>query len=399
MGSWESKVDIHRVFVLQPTKPLTYFGIGALERLDGILAELVKGGHDSVLVVTDPVAYKTSGAWDRVLPMLERHVAWAHYDGVRPNPTYANGTAAAKIGKAAGAKAVLGIGGGSALDTAKTAAILLRHPGKRPVDFYEKNAPITGALPIVTINTTHGAGSECNAFAVAQSDGEGKPVLCSPHLYPTYSIEDPALTASLPAKYTIATSMDAFSHAIEAATTTIASPYTIGLAREAVRLIAAYLPTAICQPDNLTARYWLMYASAIAGISFDLGQLHLPHALEHAMSALNADVIHGDGLGTILPAVLQEIYPAVSETLAAILYPLAPGLAGIPGETETVVTKIKEWFAIIGQPVSMSPYFTGADVPVLTRLASKSPVGRKLLPLAPIRVDANVVERIFQHTL
>ena len=69
MGSWESKVDIHRVFVLQPTKPLTYFGIGALERLDGILAELVKGGHDSVLVVTDPVAYKTSGAWDRVLPM------------------------------------------------------------------------------------------------------------------------------------------------------------------------------------------------------------------------------------------------------------------------------------------------------------------------------------------
>lgn len=399
MGSWHCKIDINRVFVLQPIRPTTFFGVGALARIDGILAELRRDGRDAVLVVTDPVAYKASAAWDTVRPALDAHVAWGHYDGVRSNPTYANCEAAAKIGRSLDAKAVLAIGGGSALDTAKTAAVLLAHPGRKTADFYEKHAPVTGALPIIAVNTTHGAGSECNAYAVAQSDGEDKPAIHSPHLYPTYTIEDPALTVSLPAKHTVATAVDALNHALEAATAVSASPYSIGLAREAVALIASFLPTAMRQPGNLTARYWLMYASAIAGISFDLGMVHLTHALEHVMSTLNADVTHGDGLGILLPAVLREIYPATPEILAELLHPIAPELKGCPGETDIAVERLRQWFASIGQPTSMSAYFTGADVPALTRMTMKSCLAKTLLPLAPIRVDASVVERIFQHSL
>ena len=399
MGSWQCKIDVNKLFILQPTRPTTLFGIGAVAKIDAILADMAQAGCDAVLVVTDPVAYKASTAWDIVRPALDAHVAWNLYDGVRPNPTFANCEAAAKAGRSINAKAVLAIGGGSAMDTAKTAAVLLAHPGKKATDFYEKNAPITGALPIVAINTSHGTGSECSAYAVAQSDGEDKPVLHSRHLYPTYTIEDPRLTVSLPPKQTVATAIDALTHALEAATATTASPYSICLAKESIRTIASFLPTAIRQPGNLTARYWLLYASAIAGISFDLGSLHISHALEHAMSTLNADVTHGDGLGILLPAVLREIYPATPEILADLLHPIAPDLTGNPGETDTAVERLKQWFASIGQPTSMSAYFTGADVPALTRMAVKSPLSKILLPLAPIRVDGSVVERIYQNSL
>jgi alcohol dehydrogenase len=399
MGGWEGKVDIHRIFVLQPTRPQTFFGVGALARLDGILAGLAAAGRNKVLVVTDAVAYRASGAWDTVRPMLDRHVAWHHFDGVRPNPTYANCEAAAACGRELEATAVLAIGGGSAMDTAKTAAVLLAHPRKKAVDFYEKGSPVTGSLPLIAVNTSHGTGSEVGSFAVAQSDGEEKPAIRSPHLYPVQTIEDPALTVSLPVKQTVATSMDALSHALEAATAVTASPHSIALAREAVRLVAAFLPTAIVQPGNLAARYWLMYASAAAGMGFDLGLLHVGHALEHAMSALNADIPHGEGLGILLPAVLREIYPAAPEVLADILAPIAPGLAGRPGEAGEAVDRVREWLAAIGQPTTMGAYFTGVDVPALTRMALKSSLSKMLLPLAPIRVDCGVVERIFQHSL
>jgi alcohol dehydrogenase class IV len=399
MHSWEKKIDIHRVFVLQPTRPLTYFGVGALAKLDGILADLARQGVKTLLVVTDPVAYKACGAWDTVPPLLDAHVRWGHFDGARPNPTFANCDAAAAMGVRLGADAVLAIGGGSALDTAKTAAVLLRHPGKKALDFYEKGAPIKDAVPIVAINTTHGTGSECDAYAVAQSDGEDKPVIHSPHLYPTYTIEDPSLAVTLPLWQTIYTTMDAITHALEAATANSASPYAITLAKEATRLAAIWLPTAITQPGNLAARYWLMYASAIAGIGYDLGTLHVTHALEHAMSALNASITHGEGLGILLPAVLREIYPAVPEILAEVLAPIAPGLAGLPGEAEIASAQVREWLCAVGQPTSMGTYFTGADVPALTRMALKSPLSKQLLPQTPIRVDEDVVRRIFQKSL
>lgn len=399
MCSWEKKIDIGRVFVLQPTRPVTYFGVGALAKLDDILAGLSRQGHRCILVVSDATAYKTCGAWATVQPLLEASFSWRLFDGARSNPTFANCDAAAAAGTAVKADAVLAIGGGSALDTAKTAAMLLKHPGKKAEDFYEKGVPIRGALPIVAVNTVHGTGSECDGFAMAQSDGQGKPAIRSPFLYPTYTIEDPALTVTLPVRHTVFTAIDALCHALEAATAVTASPYCIALAKEAVRLIALWLPTATAQPGNLAARYWLMYASAVAGISFDLGMLHVTHALEHAMSALNAAITHGEGLGILLPAVLRELYPAAPEILAELLRPLAPGLTGLPGEADTAVSLVREWLTAVGQPTSLAAYFTGADVPALTRMTLKAPFSKNLLPLAPIRVDEAVVQRIFQRSL
>lgn len=399
MAQWEKKINIHKVFVLQPTRPTTYFGVGAVQKIDDILAGMATKGLDRFLVVTDAIAYTASGAWNTVEPALKKHVSFAHYDKVRPNPTYANCEEAAAMGTESGARAILAIGGGSAMDTAKTAAVLMRHPEKKSVDFYEKGAAITDAVPLVLINTSHGTGSECDAFAVAQSDGEDKPAINSPHIYAAYTIEDPALTATMPRKQTISTSIDAFNHALEAATTITTTPYSIGLARDAIRLVATYLPTAIVEPDNLTARYWLMYASAIAGISFDLGFLHITHAMEHAMSTLNACVTHGDGLGILMPAMVKEIYPAVPEVVADLFAPFIPGLKGEPSETDFVVEKLRCWCHAVGQPTSMAGYYAEADIPGLVKTAMASSLSTMLFPLAPIPVDEAVVERIFRNSL
>jgi alcohol dehydrogenase class IV len=399
MPNWEKKIDINKVFVLQPTRPVTYFGVGAIHKIDSILSDLAAKGCGKVLVVTDAIAYKASGAWTTVEPALNKHVAWKHYDKVRPNPTYTNCEEAAAIGLDFGAGAILAIGGGSSMDTAKTAAVLMKHPGKKAVDFYEKGEPITGATPLILINTSHGTGSECDAFAVAQSDGEDKPCINSPHIYSTFTIEDPGLTATMPTKQTISTSIDAVNHALEAATTITTTPYSIGLARDAIRLVATYLPTAIVEPGNLTARYWLLYASAIAGISFDLGLLHITHSMEHAMSTLNVQVTHGDGLGILMPAMVQEIYPAVPEVVADLFEPIIPGLKGVPSETDFVVEKLRAWCHSVGQSTSMAEYYSEADVAALVKTTMASSLSKILLPLAPIKADEAVVERIFRNSL
>jgi len=399
MADWEKKIDIRKVFVLQPTRPTTYFGVGAVAKVDDILASLKARGIDKILVVTDSIAYTASGAWKSVKPALDAHVTWKHYDKVRPNPTYANCEEAAAMGTDFGAGAILAIGGGSAMDTAKTAAVLMKHPGKKAVDFYEKGTPIEDAAPLVLINTSHGTGSECDAFAVAQSDGEDKPAINSPHIYATYTIEDPALTATMPQKQTISTSIDAINHALEAATTITTTPYSIGLARDAIRHVATYLPTAIVEPGNLTARYWLMYASAIAGISFDLGLLHITHSMEHAMSTLNAGVTHGDGLGILMPAMVQEIYPAVPEVVAELFSPIIPGLVGKPSETDFVVAKLRDWCHGVGQSTSMAGYYTEADIPALVKTTMTSSLSKMLLPLAPIPVTEDVIARIFRNSI
>jgi alcohol dehydrogenase class IV len=400
MGFNESKIDINKVFTLQPARPVTYFGVGAINKIGDIIKTLRSKGQGKILVVTDDIAYKACGAWNVVEPALNKEAeSFEHYSGVRPNPTYNNCEEAARLGEKIQATSVLAIGGGSAIDTAKTAAVLLYHPGKKAVDFYEKGETITGALPIIAINTAHGTGSETNSFAIAQSDGHDKPAITSPHIYPTYSIDDPQLTLSLPLNQTISTSIDAINHSTEAATTITTTPYSIMLSREAIRLVSKYLPQAIVDPKNLVPRYWLMYASAIAGISFDIGLLHITHSMEHAMSAIDAKVTHGDGLGILLPAVIKEIYHAVPEVLSDLYQPIVPELKGLPGEGDYAAERIKEWFSMVGQPTSMGKYFSEKDVPKLVEMTKKSNLGKLVLPLSPVPVNDEVLHRIFKESL
>lgn len=398
---WETIINPYKVFELR-CKNTTYFGIGAIKKIEDILGDLKKRNISKIILVTGKSSYKISGAWDVVKPALEDGgFEYSIYDRIGPNPTVDMIDEAAKMGREMGAQAVIGIGGGSPIDTAKGVAILLEYTDKNGRDLYEQKFTPKKAAPIIAINLTHGTGTEVDRFAVATIPEKNyKPAIAYDCIYPLYAIDDPGLTIKLNKTQTIAVTVDALNHITEAATTLTASPYSILTAKEAVRLIVRYLPAAINEPHNLIARYYLLYASALAGISFDNGLLHLTHALEHPLSAIKHEIYHGLGLGALLPSVIKTIYPATAEVLANIYSPMVPNLKGLPGEAEYVAKKVEEWLFTVGCTQKLSDFgFTRKDVPTLVNLAKTTPSLDLLLSLSPITATQEVIAKIYEEAL
>ena len=398
---WENKVNIYNVFELR-AKTTCYFGVGALSKIKDIAEESKKKGINKTIVITDEVAYNITGAKAAVEEAFKSAgIEWVVFTDITPNPTVEQIDAATDLGKSFGAQMVLGIGGGSPIDSAKSVAILLEYTDKNATELYEQKFIPEKAKPIIAINTTHGTGTEVDRFAVASIVEKGyKPAIAYDCIYPTYAIDDPALMKTLPYNQTKFTAIDAINHVTEAATTLAASPYSILFAKETIRLITRYLPQALAHPDDLVARYYLLYASSIAGISFDNGLLHFTHALEHPLSALKPDLAHGLGLAMLLPAVVKAIYPAMPEVLAEIYEPLVPGLKGIPGEAEKIAGGIEKWLFGLGITEKLEDAgFTENDIPKLVELALTTPSLDLLLSQAPIKATSETIEKIYRESL
>lgn len=401
--NWESKININQVVEIR-SRTLCYFGVGALQKVNDICDWLKKEGIDKVLIVTDKIVYKVTGVWDVLEPaMKSRGSAWAMFDEVVPNPTVDGIDTAVKMGKELGAGAVIGIGGGSPIDTCKSAAVLL-HPDNAQYDardLYTFKFNAEKAVPIIAINTTHGTGTEVDRFAVASiPELEYKPALAVDCIYPVFAIDDPAVMTGLPANQTRYTAVDAINHVNEAATSLVTSPYTVLLAEETLRLVARYLPQAVAHPDDLTARYYLLYASMIAGICFDNGLLHFTHAMEHPLSAVKPELPHGLGLAMLLPAVIKYTYPTVPEILAAVYAPIVPGLKGDPGEAEECAVGVEQWLFNVGVTEKLEDMgYTAKDIDKLVHLAFNTPSLDFLLSMAPIKADERIVRAIFEDSL
>ncbi|MFA6940614.1 MAG: iron-containing alcohol dehydrogenase [Clostridiaceae bacterium] len=398
---WESKMDINEVREIR-AKTITYLGVGAIKKISDIAAELKKTGVNKLIVMTGKGAYKRTGAWDYVEAALKANgIEYVLYNKVTPNPTDAEVDEAVKIAKDFGAQAVIPIGGGSSIDAGKAVAVLLKYPGKPAEELMEGKFPAENAVPIIAINLTHGTGSESDRFAVVTiTKKQYKPCIVADCIYPKYAIDDPALMAMLPVNQTCFVSVDAVNHVLEAATSKIASPYTVMLAKETIRLVGRYLPQAMAHPQDLTARYYLAYAALIAGICFDNGLLHFTHALEHPLSAIKPEVVHGQGLGILLPAVIKQIYPAVPEVVADIFSSVVPGLKGEPQEAEVAGDRIEAWLKTVGITVKLTDLgFSEKDLDRLVDLAFTTPSLGVLLSVAPIEATRENVRQIFADSL
>lgn len=398
---WEKDIDINQVREIR-TRTLVYFGCGAIEKIEDIARDLKSKGIDKLIVMSGRNAYKSTGAWDYVEKALKNNgIGYINYDRVTPNPTTKAIDEATAMAREFGAKAVITIGGGSPTDAGKSVAILLKNDGKNASDIYEFKFTPTEAAPIVAINLTHGTGSETNRFAVATIlEKNYKPAIAYDCIYPTYAIDDPKLMAKLSPKQTRFVSIDAVNHVIEAATSTVASPYSISLARQVIDLVAEYLPKAIANGEDLEARYFLCYAAMMAGVAFDNGLLHYTHALEHPLSALKPDFSHGLGLAILLPAVIRNIYTAKSETLAYILEPIVAGLKADASDTEKAASGVYEWLKSVDVPNKLTDEgFTEADVKTLTDLAFTTPSLDGLLGIAPTKATKEAVETIYRESL
>lgn len=394
---WEKDININQVFEIR-TRTTVFFGCGAIVKIDFIAKELKSKGIDKLIVVSGRNAYKATGAWAHVEKALkENGIAYINYDGVTPNPTTHSVDEATKMARDFGAKAVIAIGGGSPMDAGKSVAVLLENSDKNASDLYEFRFAPQKAAPIVAINLTHGTGSETNRFAVVTiPEKEYKPAIAYDCIYPMFAIDDPMLMTKLSPKQTKYVSIDAVNHVIEAATSKVASPYTVTLAREVIELVAKYLPVVIKNPEDMTARYFLVYAAMMGGVCFDNGLLHYTHALEHPLSAVKPELSHGLGLAMLLPAVIKCIYKDKANVLSYILEPIAKNIVN----AEDAEVKVYEWLKSVEVPNKLKDEgFSEADVEKLVKLAQTTPSLDGLLSLAPNNATTECIEAIYKNSL
>ncbi len=398
---WTKDIDIHEVREIR-TRTNVYFGVGAIQKIYDIAKDIKSKGINKVIVMSGKHAYIATGAWDVVKAALEENgIEYVNFAQVTPNPNTHHVNDAFKIAKDFGAQAVIAIGGGSPTDAGKSVAILLENPDKTAEDIYEFRFTPTKAAPIISINLTHGTGTETNRFAVVTNlEKNFKPAIAYDCIYPTYAIDDPQLMTKLSPKQTRYVSIDAVNHVVEAATSTVASPYSITLAKQVVELVAKYLPKAIANPEDLEARYFLAYAAMMGGVSFDNGLLHYTHALEHPLSAVKPDLSHGLGLAILLPAVIKTIYKDRAATLADILAPIVPDLNGTPDEAEKAAEGVYAWLKSVDVPEKLTDMgFKAEDVDKLTDLVFTTPSLQGLIDIGPSGNSREVVRKIYEESL
>ena len=398
---WEKDINIHEVKEIR-TRTSVFFGVGAIRKIHDIAKDIKSKGIDKVIVMSGKHAYKSTGAWDVVEAALkENGIGYINFDQVTPNPNTHHVNDATKMAREFGAKAVISIGGGSPTDAGKSVAILLEYPDKNADDIYEFKFTPTKAAPVISINLTHGTGSETNRFAVVTNlEKNFKPAIAYDCIYPTYAIDDPQLMTKLSPKQTRYVSIDAVNHVVEAATSTVASPYSISLAKEVIELVAKYLPKAIANPEDLEARYFLCYAAMMGGVSFDNGLLHYTHALEHPLSAVKPDLSHGFGLAILLPSVIKTIYKDKAATLADILAPIVPDLKGEASEAEKAANGVYAWLKSVDVPEKLTDIgFAEADVDKLTDLVFTTPSLAGLIDIGPSGNSREVVRAIYEDSL
>lgn len=398
---WEKDINIHEVREIR-TRTNVYFGVGAIQKINDIAKDIKNKGINKVIVMSGRNAYKATGAWDVVEKALKDNgIGYVNYDQVTPNPTTEHVNEAFKMAKDFGAQAVIAIGGGSPTDAGKSVAILIENPDKTAEDIYDFTFAPSKAAPIISINLTHGTGTETNRFAVVTNlEKNFKPAIAYDCIYPMYAIDDPALMTKLSPKQTRFVSIDAVNHVIEAATSTVASPYSITLAKQVIELVAKYLPKAIANPEDLEARYFLAYAAMMGGVCFDNGLLHYTHALEHPLSAVKPELSHGLGLAILLPAVVKTIYKDRAATLADILAPIVSGLTGNPDEAQKAADGVYEWLKSVDVPEKLSDMgFNADDVDRLTELAFTTPSLEGLINIGPSGNSKDVVRKIYQESI
>jgi len=280
-----------------PTRIL--FGCGKLNEL-GTTSYLP--GKKALVVIGASGAMKRHGYLDRVVKLLKKNgVKAVVYDKIQPNPICEHVEEGAAVAKENNCDFVLGLGGGSTLDSSKSIAVMAVNPGQY-WDYITRGSgggktPPNGALPIVAITTTAGTGTEADPWTViTKSDTNEKIGWGNEFTFPRLSIVDPELMVSVPPKTTAYTGMDAFFHSVETYLATINQPASDHLALEAVSLITKYLPIAVKDGTNMEARIKLAWANTEAGMCESLSCCISHHSMEHAISAYYPEVAHGSGL-------------------------------------------------------------------------------------------------------
>lgn len=290
------------------------FGNGKLDELGGQIAARRKAGtlgKKALLLISNGKSTKANGSFDRVMAQLqEAGVEVAVFDRIMENPLKSVVMEGAAFAKENGCDFIVALGGGAVLDSSIAVSAMATNPG----DLWDyvnggtgKGQPLVNpGLPIVTIATSSGTGSEVNCWGVISNpDTNEKIGFGYPELVPVLAIVDPELMKTVPAKYTAYQGFDALFHNTEVMISNGVNILSETIALSAIESIAKYLPRAVRDGNDLEAREQVAYGSTIAGITMQLTSTTAQHSMEHAMSAYHHNLPHGAGLIMISKAFAE----------------------------------------------------------------------------------------------
>lgn len=318
-------IDVSQAFNFLPIPTDVHFGCGAVASL----ADRVRAaGGTRLLLVTD-AGIRAAGLLERATTPLEAAgIPFTIFDRVTPDSSSTLITEGVEALRSAGCDAVVGLGGGSSLDTAKAVAALATNPGT-PLDYVGLHKVTARPLPMVAVPTTAGTGSEVSLWSVFTDDARKlKVAIGGIMLYPAVAICDPDLTLDLPPALTAATGMDALAHAIECYTNNACGPISAALALSAVELIGRHLRPAALNGRDRAARYGMMVASTMAGMAMNPTRLGLAHALAMPLGSGDLKIPHGLAVAVTLPPVMEFNHLAAPERFAAVARALGEPVDG-----------------------------------------------------------------------
>ena len=302
------------------------FGIGAIEMIGSRTSAL---GIRKVMLVTGNVTGRSDGVQRAMDALHESGLSTFFWDGVDREPTDKLIVEGIRAYKAEACDGLIAFGGGSTIDSAKAIGVLALSGGHDPADYQPGGTgTVAGSAPLVAVPTTAGSGSEVTQVSIITNTRRNRKLgIRHPSLRPKVAIVDPSLTASMPPSVTMATGVDALSHAVECFTRPREHPLADSLALEAIRLIGSNLQQSVEHGEDTDARTNMAMAATMAGAAFDSGGLQF-HT--HAM-ILGAEyrIPHGIACGICLRAGLRQILPTATRKLARMGCALGIDVSGL----------------------------------------------------------------------
>lgn len=354
----------------QPVK--IWFGAGMFANIGTVTEDL---GLRRCAAVCDPFLRPRLEALREELPAL-----CAVYSDIRPNPQLSGAAALAALIRETGADGVIGVGGGSTMDTAKFAAAIAGGEGSAD-DYFDGRLPFpTAHIPVLTVPTTAGTGSEVTQVSVMSRDREKK-TINHPAFMPIAAVVDPELTLSVPPRTTMHTGLDALAHALEGYWSRNHQPISDLMAVEAVRLVLENLEAAWRDGADLRAREQLSLAALLGGLSFALPKTAGSHACSYPLSE-DYGLPHGEACAFTLDSFVERNADERLETLCR--------RAGLSGTGE-LADRIRALKALGGLRSRLSQLGT-VDLDKLCRDCAAHPLMRN----NPVPMDEAALRRMFE---
>jgi lactaldehyde reductase len=369
-------------------------GAGALADVPG---ELAARSFKKPLIVTDGVLVKVGLVQPLIDGLKAAGLEPVLFDGVEPNPTVAIVDAAYDLFVAEKCDAIVAVGGGSPIDTAKAVRILSANP--KPITLYNGVGAVkkVGAF-LVAVNTTAGTAAEVTSNAVITDTVEQvKMVIIDANIIPDISVNDPAMMTKIPAATTAATGMDALTHAIEAYVSVGHHTLTDFSALESIHLIAKYLPRAVADGNDLEAREMMAYGQFIAGLAFNSAGLGMVHAMAHQPGAVK-NLPHGVCNAILLPIVEAYNRPHAVARFARIARAMGVDTSDMDEETasKAAIAAIRALSEKVGIPKGFAELgVTEADLPTFVKKAQKDPCA----PGNPVPMNDDQVLALFREAM